>query len=254
MRTASLPPLSRLPVDHPEYRYAPSRNPYWKKLKEMAGGIVFTDNDTESRRGEWRAVLPDAAADPRREQGEPPRRELHVEIGCNAGHVIIEWARANPGIAYVGIDWKFKPIARCVEKAAKHGLKNALFFRAHAERLTQMFGPGEIDRLCLYFPDPWPRKSQWKYRFLTARRLREAAQVIRKGGIFHIKTDHRGYFDWMEEAVAETRELWEIVDRSTDLHAGHPDPESLTMPEVTLFERLFIKDKIPINSLTLRVK
>lgn len=240
--------LSRLPIDHPDYQYPPSRNPYWKKLLEFQGR-VFSDNETESSSGNWRTKYVDQA---------PHSRKLHVEIGCNAGHVVLEWAAQNPNIAYIGMDWKFKPIFRAMEKAIKRNLQNILFFRAHAERLRYMFGPGEIDQLCLFFPDPWPRKSQWKNRFLNAERLKDAAYVVRSGGIFHIKTDHRGYFDWMEEALKTLQEdpntagLWEIVERTTDLHAGHPDPRKLQIPEVTLFERLFIKDGIPINCLILR--
>src|SRR4051812_42016373 len=90
----------RFPIDHPNYLYPPSKNPYWSKLQELKGA-AFTDLDTETHRGQWRSRLPGSA---------DSHRELHVEIGCNAGHVIVEWAKANPRNAYVGIDWKFKPI------------------------------------------------------------------------------------------------------------------------------------------------
>ena len=83
-----------------------------------------------------------------------PDLELHVEIGCNAGHVIVEWAKQNPQRAYIGIDWKFKPIFRGVEKGLKRGLDNLIFFRAHADRLKYMFGESEIDRLSLFFLIP----------------------------------------------------------------------------------------------------
>lgn len=251
MSSNVIPLSSRLPIDHPNYEYPPSRNPYWKKLQEFAGR-VFWDNETEKSSGRWLECFPDAL------KTDKKPRELHVEIGCNAGHVVIEWAARNPEAAYIGIDWKFKPICWAMEKATKREISNILFFRAHAERLRYMFGPGEIDRLSLFFPDPWPRKSQWKNRFLTAERLKDAAFVVRQGGIFHIKTDHRGYFDWMEDALKtlqsdpETAKLWEVAERSTDLHATHPNPKQLQIPDVTLFERLFIKDGIPINSLVLR--
>jgi tRNA (guanine-N7-)-methyltransferase len=236
---------SRLPVEHPEFRYPNSRNPYWAKLQEFKGR-VFSDHETESNQGRWRSVF-----------RELPQ-ELHVEIGCNAAHVLNEWAARNPKIGYIGIDWKYKPIFRGMEKALKRKLDNVLLFRAHAERLSYMFGPGEIDKLCLFFPDPWPKKSQWKNRFITSARLKEVAGVVKKGGIFHIKTDHAGYFEWMETALREVmndpeaKDLWEVVQHTRNLHQGHPDPTSLQIPEVTLFERLFIKDGIPINCLILR--
>ena len=131
------------------------------------------DNSTETHRGRWREMFPGSPA------FKP--KELHVEIGCNAGHVVLEWAARNPENAYVGIDWKFKPIFWGIEKAVKRTVANLLFFRAHAERLPFMFGTGEIDFLYLFFPDPWPKKKQWKNRFLTAQALARLAPSVRKG-------------------------------------------------------------------------
>jgi tRNA (guanine-N7-)-methyltransferase len=157
----------------------------------------------------------------------------------------------KPEAVFIGIDWKFKAIFRGAEKAQKRGLKNVLFFRAHGERLPYMFQAGEIDRLYLFFPDPWPKKAHWKNRFITAETLRDLSKAVKHGGIFHIKTDHPDYFEWMLRAVAEVPDLWEVLELSRDLHKNHPEPHKLQIPEVTLFERLFIKDQIPIQSLKL---
>ncbi|MCM2322964.1 MAG: hypothetical protein NDJ90_06845 [Oligoflexia bacterium] len=239
--------MLHLPIEHPDFRYPESRNPYWKKLQAFRGR-VFSDHETESLRGRWRTAFAPAGSAP------DPSRRLHVEIGCNAAHVMLEWAHASPADAFIGIDWKYKPIFWAAEKAVKRGIPNALLFRAHAERLHYMFGPGEIDRLHVFFPDPWPRKKQWKNRFITAETLASFAPLLKADGLFHIKTDHPGYFEWMEAAVERTSHLWTIVERTNDLHAGHPDPTQLRIPEVTLFERLFIQDGIKIHSLKLQPK
>lgn len=238
-----VPESSKLPLRHPDFRYPDSRNPYAAKVKELRGR-VFSGSETEEHRGHWREQMPDRA---------PPagKRELHVEIGCNGGHVILEWAARNPKAAYVGIDWKMKQIYFGAEKALKRGISNLLFFRAHHDRIQYMFGPGEIDFLYLYFPDPWPRKSQWKNRFVTPENLREVAGLVRPGGVFHIKTDHAGYFEWMEEAIAQVRDLWDVRERTTNLHAGNPDATKLQIPEVTIFERVFVREGININSVKL---
>jgi tRNA (guanine-N7-)-methyltransferase len=234
-----------VPISHPEYKYPSARNPYAKKVGTFQDRI-FSDNETEKNRGNWRSFFPDTAA-----SKVTSPRQLHVEIGCNAGHVVVEWAAQNPQNAYIGLDWKWKPIYRGAEKGFKRKLGNLLFFRAHAVRLSQMFAPGEIDRLYLFFPDPWQKKSQLKNRFLTADQLRDVHALLAPSGVFHIKTDHAGYFDWMIAAIEETRELWDVQDLTRDLHAGNPAPQKLTIPEVTLFERLFIQDGLPIHSVRL---
>jgi tRNA (guanine-N7-)-methyltransferase len=233
----------RLPIQHPEYQYPASKNPYWNQLNEIKGR-VFSDNETEIHRGQWRSQFSD--------QIQNPNRPLHVEIGCNGGHVISEWAKAHPENAYIGIDWKFKQIYKGAEKAAKAKAKNLIFFRAHAERLNYMFGPEEIDYLYLFFPDPWPKKAHWKNRTITAESLKSIAEVMKPTGVFHIKTDHPGYFEWMLNAVDRCKDHWTILEMTRDLHQNHPAPETLRIPEVTLFERLFIRDGIKIQSVKLQ--
>jgi tRNA (guanine-N7-)-methyltransferase len=236
----------RLPISHPDYRYPPSVNPYWKKIQEFKG-TIFTDNETESDQGRWRSQF--------KQLHSPKERKLWVEIGCNAGHVAVELASRHPEAILIGMDWKFKPIFRAAEKTRKRKLDNLLFFRAHAERIRYIFGPGEVDQINLFFPDPWPKKAQMKNRFFNSKHLSEIHEILRPGGVFHIKTDHRGYFEAMLEVVNQANQsnrAWEILELTRDLHQDHPAPETLDFPDVTLFEKLFIKDGIPIQSLKLR--
>jgi tRNA (guanine-N7-)-methyltransferase len=231
-------------MSHPDFRYGKARNPYSAKLAEFPG-IAFSDHGTEEHAGHWREKFP---------LQSKSRLPLHVEIGCNTGHVARAWAERSPNELFIGIDWKFKIIYRGAEKAAAKGLKNLLLFRANSERLPFMFGEGEVDFLYLYFPDPWPKKAQWKNRWVKESTLRDAARIVRPGGIFHIKTDHDGYYDWMREAFEKVGDVWTIERETRDLHAGNPDATALKIPEVTLFERLFIADGIPIKSAWLRRK
>jgi tRNA (guanine-N7-)-methyltransferase len=232
-----------LPIAHPEYLFPESRNPYWKKLEENAGE-VFKDNPAEALAGKWKSVFP------KTEFSE--KAPLHVEIGCNGGHVLLELAKKNPQNLYVGVDWKYKQIHFAFEKAQKREISNIRFLRTHAERLNYHFGPEEIDHLAIYFPDPWPQKPRYKNRLIGAAWLEKIAPLLKKSGTLHIKTDHEGYFDWMLEAVAQVPEKWKTLEVTRDLHKSHPNPKSLDLPEVTLFEKIFIKDGIPIKSLHLQ--
>lgn len=235
-----------LPVNHPDFQYPRSRNPYYEKIHDDSGGLIFSEHGTEKHRGEWLKMFP-AKSLP-----GTSLNDLHVEIGCNGGHVILEWAAKRPAEAFIGIDWKFKQIFRAAEKASERNLKNLLLFRAHASRLSYMFRKSEIDHLYLFFPDPWPKKSQWKNRWVNPENLRAAAETVKPGGSFWIKTDHDGYFEWMKDALAEVSDVWETLELTHDLHSAHPEPTRLVPPDVTLFERLFIRDGIKIKSVRLR--
>ncbi len=239
------------PVSSPEFQYGPSKNPYWEKLKHLPvdlRGLALTDHDTEVHRGSWRKQF--------RASGKPDDADapLHVEIGCNAGHVCLEWAKQNPAARYIGIDWKFKQIYRLAEKSRKFAVSNLLAFRANADRLPFMFEPGEIDFLHMFFPDPWPKKAQKKNRTADREWLLSIAPLLSGKGWFHLKTDHAEYFDFILENLASLSDTFEILEMTRDLHAGNPDAKKLAIPEVTLFERLFIKDGLPIHSVKVRAK
>jgi tRNA (guanine-N7-)-methyltransferase len=256
------PAASRLPVDHPDYRYPGSRNPYWERLQSLQRlerPNAYSEHSAEKHRGTWRSRFPVDVAALRAFFGTgikapaPPfalatPHGLCVEIGCSAGHVLLERAAREPTRLFLGLDWKHKMIHRAAEKAALRGLPNLIFLRTHAERLSYLFAPGEIDELAIFFPDPWPRQSQWKHRYLTADRLEEFARLVKPGGGLHIKTDHAGYFEWIEEALGPSP-VWETISRTRDLHGGNPARAALTIPEVTLFERIFIRDGIRIKRL-----
>ncbi len=238
-----------------DFQYGTSKNPYWFKLKDPTPdlkSLSYLDHATEAHRGNWRSqFLQYSVTSSSLQQGTPPA-PLHVEIGCNAGHVVIEWAAKNPDHRYIGLDWKVKQIYRLSEKIRDRKLKNILGFRANAERLHHMFAPGEIDFLYLYFPDPWPKKSQKKNRTADQDWLRRIAPTLKTGGVFHIKTDHAEYFDFMLQEISSCLDLFDPFEKTFDLHADNPNRHALKIPEVTLFERLFIKDGLPIHSIKLK--
>jgi tRNA (guanine-N7-)-methyltransferase len=209
--------------------YRESVHPHALKLREHLFQRVFWNEACEQFVGKWRASF-----------GVLPESRLTLEIGCNAGHVLRPLAEASPGGLFLGLDWKFKQIYRASERA--QGIDNLVFLRAYGERLSQMFGKQELDHVLIYFPDPWNKRAQRKNRLLNADFFSVLASLMKPEGVLEIRMDQRAYFEETMNHLAP----WQTLHLTFDKHAGHPDPTSLTLPEVTLFERLFIRDKVPI--------
>ncbi len=171
---------------------------------------------------------------------------LNVEIGCNAGHVLLALAERAPHELFLGVDWKHKQIFRGCEKIQKRGLKNAGFVRANANDLTKLFAPDEIDTLSIFFPDPWPKRVHHKHRLLTAAWLNKVAPLVRSGGTLEIRTDDLAYAAWIDREIRGSS-AWKLLHYEPNRHGAHPAPETLTIPDVTLFERIFIHAKKPIH-------
>jgi len=88
-----------------------------------------------------------------------------------------------------------------------------------------------------------------KNRLVTQPYLETLATLLKPQGVLHIKTDHGHYFESIVQKINPL--TWSVLEYSENLYANHPHPETLQMPEVTLFERLFIQKKIPIRNLKL---
>ncbi|MBY0470374.1 tRNA (guanosine(46)-N7)-methyltransferase TrmB [bacterium] len=242
----------RLSLQHPDYRYPPPRNPYFNKFSELPGPRrIFSDNDAELHRSHWSSQFPDVLS----KKISSEKRPLHLEIGCNGGHLLLEYAARNPKDCFLGLDWKFKQIYFGAEKAIKRSIDNILFLRAHAERIDYMFAPGEIDHLYLFFPDPWPKNAHVKNRLVRPEMLAKLAKLVKRGGSFEIRTDHPAYFEWMLKSIDQSKEHWEMLSMTRDKHATDREAaKKLKIPEVTLFERVFILEDIPIQQAILRRK
>ena len=103
-----------------------------------------------------------------------------------------------------------------MEKAQAMGLTNVFFIDMDVANMESVFAPGEIDRLFVNFPDPWPRKKNAKRR-LTFRTFLEAyCRCIQEGGELHFKTDNAPLFAFsLEEFAACGLEVKNVTD---DLH------------------------------------
>ena len=145
--------------------------------------------DPAQRKGAWRALKPDAAA-------------LWVEVGCGKGKFTAETAAANPDVLLIAVEKCREAMVVAMEKAKNMGLKNVFFIDMDVEKIEDIFAPGEIDRLFINFPDPWPRKKNAKRRLTYRTFLDKYCRVVRENGEIHYKTDNAPLFEFSLEEFA----------------------------------------------------
>lgn len=157
----------------------------------------------ESRMGAWRALKPDASA-------------LWVEVGCGKGQFTAETARQNPDVLLIAVERCREAMVVAMERAKAMGLTNVFYIDMDVAQIDTVFAPGEIDRLFINFPDPWPRKKNAKRRLTHRGFLFKYCTVVRRGGEFHFKTDNAPLFAYsLEEFAACGLEVKNVTD---DLH------------------------------------
>jgi len=130
-----------------------------------------------------------------------------VEIGFGNGDALLNMATENPDTNLIGVEVHTAGIGHALLGVEQQQLANVRLIQHDAlEVLEHMLEPGQIDKVLLFFPDPWHKKRHHKRRILQADFLNAVHRVLRPDGILHCATDWAEYGQWMiEHLEADTR-------------------------------------------------
>ena len=121
-----------------------------------------------------------------RAEGAP----VELEIGFGRGHFLLDRARAVPSALILGLETKRKGVFTAVERAAKHGLKNARPYHGDAFHALPRMGPdGFAARIFIHFPDPWWKARHEKRMVVCPDLVADAARLLIDGGELFVQTD-----------------------------------------------------------------
>ncbi len=136
-----------------------------------------------------------------------------LEIGFGNGDTLVQQASENPDKDFIGIEVHEPGVGHCLLKARGAGVKNLkLIMHDAIEVLGGQIPEGSLERVNLYFPDPWPKKRHHKRRIVNPAFLGLVASRLRPGGTLHIATDWDGYAGHIDE-VLEASDLFRCVER-----------------------------------------
>ena len=162
---------------------------------------------------------------------------IYIEIGMGFGKFIVENARKNPNINYIGIERLDNVLARTLPRIPE-GISNLVILRLNALELDSVFDR-EIDRIFLNFSDPWP-KTRHSMRRLTSQVFLEKYDKLFKDDMsIYMKTDNRDLYIF--SLMSFSLYGYVLSDISFDLHEGD-DSEIIT----TEYEDKFVKKGLPI--------
>ncbi len=160
---------------------------------------------------------------------------LTLEIGFGMGDSLIEMAIAEPQRNFIGIEVHEPGIGRCAYMAYENGLDNLKIINGDAIKLMQQLPDNHIDRVQLYFPDPWQKKRHYKRRFVSPERMEIVKRVLTKSGWFHCATDWEHYSQWMLEVLDNVEGLTNTAGKGN--FTPRPDFRPMTKFERRGIER-----------------
>jgi tRNA (guanine-N7-)-methyltransferase len=130
-----------------------------------------------------------------------------LEIGFGNGDSLLAQAREHPELDFVGIEVHAPGVGHLLGAIAREGLGNLRVIREDAVTvLEQAIPAGSLERIQVFFPDPWPKKRHHKRRLIQTELVGRLAEVLRPGGTLHLATDWADYAEHMRAVLeAESR-------------------------------------------------
>lgn len=142
---------------------------------------------------------------------------IHLELGMGKGQFIMELAKQNPDINYIGVELQASAQVMAGKKLEEEPLDNVrLYNQDVAKLLEHEFWIGSIDRIYLNFSDPWPKNRHAKRRLTSDRFTPIYDQLLSANGSIHQKTDSKILFE--SSIMSLTQNGYEIVDIELDMH------------------------------------
>lgn len=124
------------------------------------------------------------------------------EIGFGNGESFIEMAENAPDTLFIGAEVHKPGVGRALMLAAEKELKNVKVVMHDAvEVIDNMLPANSIDRVQIFFPDPWHKKRHFKRRLVQAPLCLKLQRLLKKDGILHIATDWQPYAEHCLEVL-----------------------------------------------------
>lgn len=162
-----------------------------------------------------------------------------LELGCGKGEYSVGLAKHFPNKNFIGVDIKGSRMFVGAEEAMENDMHNVAFLRTRIDFITNYFDKDEVDEIWLTFSDPQPKKP--RKRLSSKLFIDRYRQILKPGGIVHMKTDSDLLFESTEEQIKEHK--YELLELTWDLYGDLPENLDATTREIfhikTHYEKLF---------------
>jgi tRNA (guanine-N7-)-methyltransferase len=151
-------------------------------------------------------------------------RPVILELACGKGDYTVALARDHPDQNYIGVDIKGARMWKGARTALESGLHNVAFLRTRIEFIDRFCSVGEVAGIWITFPDPFEGKVT--RRLTSGPFLDRYRQILKPGGIIHLKTDSWLLYEFTLEVIHS--------DPRCHVLYAHPDIYSgpLAFPEL----------------------
>ncbi|WP_397378959.1 tRNA (guanosine(46)-N7)-methyltransferase TrmB [Pseudomonas sp.] len=124
------------------------------------------------------------------------------EIGFGMGHSTLEMAAVSPEQDFIGAEVHRPGVGALLNGLMTQNLSNMRVYSCDAlEVLRNCVADASLDRVLLFFPDPWHKAKHNKRRIVQPAFAELVRQKLKVGGVLHMATDWQPYAEYMLEVM-----------------------------------------------------
>jgi tRNA (guanine-N7-)-methyltransferase len=125
-----------------------------------------------------------------------------LEIGFGNGATLAEMAMSEPDVNFIGVEVHRPGVGNLLQTIEQQKITNLrIVCDDAADVLTHRINDESLDRLQLFFADPWPKKKHHKRRIVQPAFVQMVRKKLKTGGILHMATDWQDYAEHMLEVM-----------------------------------------------------
>lgn len=128
---------------------------------------------------------------------------LVLEIGYGMGQSLVAMAAAEPDKDFLGVEVHRPGVGALLMGIEERGLRNLRTWCDDAvDILSLCIADASLDRVQIYFPDPWHKKKHHKRRIVQPEFVALIRRRLAPGGMLHLATDWEDYAVHMMEVMS----------------------------------------------------
>ena len=116
-----------------------------------------------------------------------------MEIGFGNGLSLAEMAETDPETNFFGVEVHSPGLGSLLVQVKQRRLSNVRVSGDDAVQVLKRVPDQSLDRLQIFFPDPWHKKRHHKRRLIQKNFVEEAVKKLKAGGVFYVATDWENY-------------------------------------------------------------
>lgn len=158
-----------------------------------------------------------------------------LEIGFGNGDSLAQMAKEAPERNFFGIEVHRPGVGHLLHLVEEYALDNVRVMHHDAvEIINKMIPDNSLNRIQIYFPDPWHKKRHNKRRIVQPEFVALLATKLAQGGVLHLATDWEHY----------AKQMLKVMDQAPDYKNQAPNGGYAERPDyrpLTKFENRGIK-------------